>query len=262
MMEYLTFDFFIHSLESFQQYFATNPLQGVLMSSAFAFIESLAIIGSFIPGIVLMSVVGFLIGSGTIPLIATTSAVLVGAFAGDYISYLVGKYYRQQIISSALYKNNLNKWSYGEKILNSNGVSGMVLGRLIGPVRSTMPLIAGLIDMPLSTFIMGAIGSVLVWSVCYITPSFLLAMYAQSMSMDIVGSMVKSMLSYVLHACVCIILTVTYVQYRAKPNEQRLKPYLLEMLILTISLSYIILLLSFNSDVLVINEIILRKLQS
>ena len=77
----------------------THTYLGILFAGFIAFIESLAIIGSIVPGSVMMTIVGVLLGSNSLPWSPAIAAVFVGALIGDYISFWLGKYYKQAIVS-------------------------------------------------------------------------------------------------------------------------------------------------------------------
>ena len=103
----IDFNTLIFSLSDSALYFKQFPNQGLLLAFTFAFVESLAIIGSLVPGIILMSYVGYLMGVEAISLKLGLTAVMSGAFLGDYLSYLIGKYYRPSIIQMKFYQRNI-----------------------------------------------------------------------------------------------------------------------------------------------------------
>jgi membrane protein DedA with SNARE-associated domain/membrane-associated phospholipid phosphatase len=225
------------------------------MAFSFAFIESLAIIGSLIPGIILMSYVGYLMGTEAIPLAPGLITVMMGAFLGDYLSYLIGKFYRPFIIQTKIYKNNITKWTYGENILKKNGIIGMTLGRIIGPVRSTIPLIAGLINMPQKIFFMGATGSVLIWTLCYLSPSILITSFGSDLDMNLSKQMLSTLIEGFFHMALIGTMIKYYLSFHKKKNIAG------QSTILCAALTYITLLLYTNSNVLVLNDITLSLTQ-
>ncbi|MDH4276061.1 MAG: phosphoesterase PA-phosphatase, partial [Gammaproteobacteria bacterium] len=59
--------------------------------------ESLLIFGLIVPGTVVMFGIGALVGNGVMPLWSTIGWAILGAIFGDYLSYWLGWYYRDQI---------------------------------------------------------------------------------------------------------------------------------------------------------------------
>ena len=180
---------------------------------------------------------------------------------GDYLSYLIGKYYRNAICASRYYVKHITTIQKGENILRKNAILGMTIGRIIGPVRSTIPLIAGLIDMRLGHFLLGASGSVLVWSFCYLGPSLLLTSFANDLSMEMVNFILHNLISYA-----CISSSWRHISFtirmRTKSQNLPIAAYMKEATLSILTLLYIIYLLQIDSDILAINDITLNFLQS
>ena len=55
--------------------------------------ESLAVVGLVVPGVILMTAIGSLIGAGKLPALATMTWAILGAIAGDGLSYWLGLYW-------------------------------------------------------------------------------------------------------------------------------------------------------------------------
>src|SRR5580704_12364418 len=63
-----------------------------------AFLESVAVIGTFVPGSTAMFLAGALVGTGSLNLGWLFACALAGAIAGDGISYWLGRRYRGTIV--------------------------------------------------------------------------------------------------------------------------------------------------------------------
>ncbi|CUW44805.1 putative membrane protein [Brucella vulpis] len=87
---------------------------------AIAFGESLAIIGMFIPATPIMIAIGGLVGAG----IVEPLPVIIGAVAGDIISYLLGWWLGRNII----HKWPLNKYRSAVRV-RASSFAAMVLPR-------------------------------------------------------------------------------------------------------------------------------------
>src|ERR1700730_18599141 len=141
---------YIHSLIN---YLHLHPHIGWLMVFLIAFSESLPLLGAIIPGSVTMTAIGALIGSGAMPFTATLLWAIFGAFCGDYLSYWLGAHYKDRIRMIWPFRKYPHWLSLGENFFQKHGGKSVIIGRFFGPVRSAVPLIAGLMDMSSLRFI-------------------------------------------------------------------------------------------------------------
>ncbi|MCP8351949.1 VTT domain-containing protein [Candidatus Synchoanobacter obligatus] len=176
-------------LPAIGSFFQSHPYWGILLSGFIAFIESLAIIGSIVPGSIVMTIVGFLLGIGAIPLKATLISIFIGAFIGDFISYGVGYYYKNSIAQHH-WIQPYNHWIlHGEAFMRKHGPLSIIIGRFFGPMRSMIPLIAGITTMNLTAFTLSIIPTIILWSFVYLTPGALMG----ALSIDMGESMFTAM---------------------------------------------------------------------
>lgn len=70
------------------------------------FLESLALVGMLLPGTVMMTSVGALIGSGEVGFYTAWAAATVGCLMGDWLSYFIGR----------RFKEPLHRWSFLKNI--------------------------------------------------------------------------------------------------------------------------------------------------
>lgn len=171
-----------------------EPLIGLVLAFLFAFIEALPIVGTLVPGIALMSLVGYWIGSNIISFYQTVLVCFIGALIGDYISYWVGLKYSSYIMNINYFKKRASLIEKSEFFLNKYGAFAIIIGRFIGPVRSSVPIIAGLFKMNVTMFFLGAIPSALLWTLVYISPGLIYASLAMSLPKSVSGQF----LSYLL----------------------------------------------------------------
>lgn len=139
-----------------------------------AFVESFAIVGIIVPGVALLYVVAFLAGSGMLSLTSTLGLALIGAVIGDGLSFLLGRYFRDDVRDWPVIRNNVEWLDSGERFIARHGVISIVVGRFIGPVRPVMPLVAGTLAMPAPLFFSVNALSALAWAPVYVLPGFAL----------------------------------------------------------------------------------------
>ena len=160
------------------EYLRHHPGIGILFTFIIAFIESLPILGTLFPGSVTMTAIGGLIGAAVMPPIPTGAAAVIGAFLGDCLGFWLGRRYHAEI--RLLWPiNKLHKYmEYSEKFFIKHGGKSIIIGRFIGPTRSAMPMIAGILRLTWKQFFPAGILAAILWSILYITPGILLGALA------------------------------------------------------------------------------------
>jgi undecaprenyl-diphosphatase len=137
-----------------------------------AFIESFALIGILIPGVVLLYICAFLAGSGALPLATAVFCAFSGAVLGDGSSYLIGRYFHRHLPRIWPFSQRRDWLARGERFFYEYGGLSIVVGRFLGPIRPVMPLVAGSLFMPRWLFFCLNIASALAWAPVYIVPGY------------------------------------------------------------------------------------------
>ncbi len=149
-----------------------NPQWVFISLLLIAFLESLAIAGVLIPGVALISVAAFVAGSGTLSISNTLAAAFIGAVLGDVLSFLLGRYFHQDIKGWGLFQRHPQWIGNGEVFFQRHGVKSVVIGRFIGPLRPIIPLVAGMFDMPARRFVGVNLISACGWAPLYTLPGY------------------------------------------------------------------------------------------
>ena len=147
---------------------------GPLLALA-AFGESLVLIGFFIPATALLLVAGTLIGTGTLPLTSTFLWLIAGAIVGDAISYWVGRWAGPTLVHRWPLRSHRRGVAAARLFFIRYGFVAIFLGRFLGPVRSTIPLVAGMMRMRERSFQAANIASAIVWVMTMLAPGYLVA---------------------------------------------------------------------------------------
>ncbi|AML54824.1 LssY C-terminal domain-containing protein [Coxiella burnetii] len=163
-----------HYLTYIDHYLQAKPYMGILFAFLIAFTESLPLVGTVIPGSITMSIIGILAGRGIISLEATLLWATLGALAGDTVGFFVGKYYNERLRLMWPFKKYPKWLTLGEAFFRKHGGKSILIGRFVGPVRSSVPLIAGLLKMSWLRFFVAAIPSAILWAVAYLLPGVLI----------------------------------------------------------------------------------------
>ena len=139
------------------------------------FIESIAFIGSLFPGTLLIIPIGLLLGNGTLPLGITALNMFIAAFIGDTLSYCIGRRFHKHIDTSDFIKQYHTSYMWLKKHIKRYGIFALIIGRLFGPLRSSIPFFAGLLNMSSILYLTGIIPAIILWGMAYMTPGYLLA---------------------------------------------------------------------------------------
>lgn len=160
------------------------------------FLESLAIAGTlaYIPGSVVMTAIGILIGSRVIPASVILSCAVFGAITGDIISYWMGRYYKDRIHKIWPFTRYPHWLEKGEDFFKKYGGVSLIVGRFFGPIRCLVPLVAGTFKMRPLIFLLVAIPSASGWAIGYLLPGILIG----ALSLELPSSLAFKFIGVVL----------------------------------------------------------------
>ncbi|HEY1611297.1 MAG TPA: phosphoesterase, partial [Paraburkholderia sp.] len=86
-----------HAYAHLQHLLAAHAAWTYAFVFAAAFLESLALIGTLIPGSMALFLAGAFVGTGTLNLGWLFVVAIAGAIAGDGVSYWLGHYHRERL---------------------------------------------------------------------------------------------------------------------------------------------------------------------
>ena len=137
-----------------------------------AFLESLVLIGAFIPATALMLACGGLIAAGILDPWSTIAFCVIGAVAGDAVSFYVG----QRLAGKKLHPNLVRfrrQVARARFYTRRYGALTIFAGRFFGPLRAFVPTVAGMLKMNPRTFQIANVTSALVWAPVMLAPGYL-----------------------------------------------------------------------------------------
>ncbi|MEH6822284.1 MAG: bifunctional DedA family/phosphatase PAP2 family protein [Motiliproteus sp.] len=150
-----------------------NPRWITAAIAATAFVESLAMIGVIIPGVAILYAGAALSGSLGLSVWDCLLAAWVGAVAGDFLSFLLGRYAHQPALRCWPFRQHPDWLARGEEFIHKHGALSVVIGRFVGPLRPVLPFVAGMLQMPPQRFLLINIPAAVLWSPAYILPGYL-----------------------------------------------------------------------------------------
>ena len=159
-------------LDTLTTWLSGNPQWLGLAIFLIALLECLALVGILLPGVVLLFSVALLAGSGILTLWQTLLLAYAGALCGDMISYSLGRRFKHNIGRLPVLRHHPQWLLRAELYFRQYGVASLLVGRFIGPLRPMLPLVAGMLNMPLLRFVLVSLVAAAGWAVAYLLPGW------------------------------------------------------------------------------------------
>lgn len=150
-----------------------HPGWGYTIVFLVSFVESLALVGILLPGIVILFGIGTLIGLGLLEMIPIWIAASLGAFLGDSVSYALGHRFRGHLLDLWPFSRYPGLMERGTRFFHAHGAKSVVAGRFIGPLRPIIPAVGGMLGMQPSRFLMVDIPACILWAPSFLLPGML-----------------------------------------------------------------------------------------
>lgn len=150
-----------------------HPGWGIAIVFAVSFLESLALVGILLPGIIILFGVGALIGLGLLDMVPVWIAASLGALLGDVLSYALGRRFRGHLLDLWPFSRYPGLMERGTRFFHAHGAKSVVAGRFIGPLRPIIPAVGGMLGMQPSRFLMVDIPACILWAPCFLLPGML-----------------------------------------------------------------------------------------
>ncbi len=131
---------------------------------ALAFGESLAFISLLVPAWAALVGIGALIGPSGISFWPVWIAGSIGAALGDWLSYWVGLKLGPAVANIWPLSRHPDLIPKGEAFVKKWGVLAIFIGRFFGPLRASVPLVAGIFGMPYWRFQLANFSSAFLWA--------------------------------------------------------------------------------------------------
>jgi membrane protein DedA with SNARE-associated domain len=133
------------------------------------FAESLAFISLLVPAWAALVGIGALISAGGLNFWPIWVAGSIGAALGDWLSYWVGLKLENRVYHMWPLSQHPDMIPVGEEFIRKWGAPAIFIGRFSGPLRATVPLIAGVFAMPYWRFQFANFSSAFVWAAVLLT---------------------------------------------------------------------------------------------
>ncbi|MCB1769712.1 MAG: VTT domain-containing protein [Candidatus Competibacteraceae bacterium] len=190
---------------------AAHPGWMSLVIFVTAMMESLTIIGVIIPGALVMFSLGALIGLGHLEFWTAYWWSTWGAIVGDAISFWIGRVFHQGVRQIWPFAKHPEMITRSEEFFRKHGGKSVLLGRFFGPVRGTIPTVAGMMDMTWRHFMIANVISAILWAPAYLIPGM-----AFGASLDIASRVAGRLVVLILIVAVLLWLTAWLVTHAVR----------------------------------------------
>lgn len=129
-----------------------------------SFGESFVLLSLFFPGTTLLIAAGALVSAGALPFLPVVAGAVVGAVLGDTVSFWIGRRFGRGISGIWPLARNPQLLANAIRFFEKHGGKSVFIGRFFGPLRSVVPLAAGILEMPADRFWCANIASAVVWA--------------------------------------------------------------------------------------------------
>ena len=136
-----------------------------------AFVESFALIGVVIPGVVLLAVISGMAAS-SLNVFELVLIAYIASFLADILSFLLGTGISKSIDKLWPFSKYPNLLIQGRSFVKRFGILGVFVGKFIGPIRPLLPLTAGSLGMNFKHFSIVEIFSSFLWALLYTVPGY------------------------------------------------------------------------------------------
>jgi undecaprenyl-diphosphatase len=136
-----------------------------------AIIEAVAVVGIVIPGTpILMAVAGAAAMAGQ-PMLPFLALSVLGAVIGDFVSFWFGKRFSIRLRTVWPFSQRPALMENAAHFFDRYGLLSVALCRFVPVLRSTVPLVAGMVGMAQRRFLLANVASAFVWAPVHIYPA-------------------------------------------------------------------------------------------
>ena len=124
-----------------------HPYWCLPIAAVIAFSESFVGVSFVVPGTALLLALGSVAGASHIPVWPAVAGATLGSILGDWISWWIGLHYHHQILHVWPFCRFVVLFVFGLHFYHKWGTAANFLGRFTGPLRATVPLVAGMSEL-------------------------------------------------------------------------------------------------------------------
>ena len=162
-------------LSSAADFIARHHVWAGVVLGAVTFLESLVVIGAFVPATGLLVAAGGLVAAGVLDPWTVIAGCVIGAVMGDAISYWIGRRLGTGVLRQPMLLPHRRKIAWTRLYCRRYGVASIFIGRFFGPLRAFVPVMVGVLRMRQRVFQLANVTSAFVWVLAMLAPGYLAA---------------------------------------------------------------------------------------
>jgi undecaprenyl-diphosphatase len=148
-----------------------NPALAILVAFLAAIIEAVAVLGVLLPGTpILMAIAGAaaMAGMSIWPILIVA---VLGAVIGDFVSFWLGRRFSTRLRGVWPFARRPELLAQAEVFFARFGVASVAICRFLPVLRSTVPLVAGMVGMRRGRFLAANVLSAFIWAPVHVLPA-------------------------------------------------------------------------------------------
>jgi len=181
-----------------------------------AFGESFVFLSLLFPGTSIMVAAGLLVPGGTLHLFPLLSGAILGATLGDSVSWWLGLRYGHLLERRWPFSRHPELLEQGRRFFERFGLASVFVGRFFGPLRATIPLLAGIARMRPLPFWLSNVGSALIWAPALLLPGSAVVLLVNDLP---TSDFLKALIGVVLLALLALGVWFVHRRWFATPND-------------------------------------------
>ncbi|QBX37638.1 DedA family protein [Brevundimonas sp. S30B] len=160
-------------LRSVADFISRNQVWAGLILGSITFLESLAVIGAFVPATGLLVAAGAMVAMGVLDPWNVLLGCVIGAVLGDALSFWLGRRLGPSVLRHQVFKPHRRRVAWTRLFAYRYGVASVYIGRFFGPLRAFVPVTVGILGMRQKTFQIANVLSAFVWVGAMLAPGYL-----------------------------------------------------------------------------------------
>ncbi|MEQ1438388.1 VTT domain-containing protein [Fontimonas sp. SYSU GA230001] len=160
----------IAALQQSLDWIHQHPHWALILLFVAAFLDSLFIIGAFVPAGVALFAAGALVALGSLELWQAVVTSAAAAVIGDSLSFWLGRRYGERLFRGPLMRRYPEILLNGRRFFERHGAFSVALARFLGPMRAIVPSLAGAAGLGIPAFITADVISACAWAFLFVIP--------------------------------------------------------------------------------------------
>lgn len=171
-----------------------------------------------LPSEIVLPLIGFLIADGYMGFVPALLVSIIAGVLGSLTNYIIGRYFGEWTTNVVVSKNKKLEHALNEsmKWINKYGNMSVMIGRVIPLIRTIVAIPAGIIKMPIITYIMYSSIGISIWNTILITMGFAFAGNIEKISI-----ILKRYSSIVLFLVILALIILIIKKYKEKKTLRK-----------------------------------------